>query len=146
MPAERERVPEEVFLSHSSKDRRFARKLAAVLRQHGVPVWFSETDIRGAQQWHDEIGDALRRCDWFVLVLSPDAVSSMWVKRELVYSLQQDRYEGRIAPIICKSCSPDDLSWTLSQMQMTDFRASFHDGCRDLLRIWGIGYRRKGKA
>jgi hypothetical protein len=39
-----------------------------------------------AQQWHDEIGAALRRCDWFVLVLSPHTVESIWVKRELLFS------------------------------------------------------------
>jgi len=56
-------MPDEVFLSHSSEDRELASSLAKVIRAHGVPVWYSDTDIRGAQQWHDEIGDALQRCD-----------------------------------------------------------------------------------
>ena len=116
------------------------RKLVDVLRRHGIPVWYSETNIRRAQQWHDEIGVALRRCDWFVLVLSAHAVESRWVKRELLYSLQQDRFDGRIAPLLYRRCSHDDLSWTLSQMQMIDFTSGFDDGCRDLLRIWGVGY------
>ena len=90
--------------------------------------------------WHDEIGAALRRCDWFVLVLSLDAVDSMWVKRELLYSLQQDRFEGRIAPLLHRACAYDELSWTLSQLQVIDFVHSFDVGCRELLRIWGIGY------
>ena len=89
------------FVSHSSVERPFVNELVAVLRRHGVPVWYSETNIRGAQQWHDEIGAALRRCDWFALVLSPDAVASKWVKRELLYSLLQDRFEGRIASLRC---------------------------------------------
>ena len=93
-------MPLEVFLSHSSVDRTFVKKLAHTLRCHGVPVWYSETNKRGAQVWHDEIGGALRRCDWMVLILSPDAVDSKWVKRELVFSLQQDRLDGRIVPII----------------------------------------------
>ena len=90
--------------------------------------------------WHDEIGAALGRCDWFVLVLSPDAVDSLWVKRELLYSLQQDRFEGRIAPLLHRTCAYDELSWTLSQLQVIDFRHGFDAGCRNLLRIWGIGY------
>ena len=69
-------MPNEVFVSHSSMDRPFVNRLVDVLRRHGVPVWYSEANIQGAQQWHDEIGAALRRCDWFVLVLSPDAVAS----------------------------------------------------------------------
>ncbi|MDE0679213.1 MAG: toll/interleukin-1 receptor domain-containing protein [Gammaproteobacteria bacterium] len=134
-------MPNEVFLSHSSVDRAFVIKLADALRIHGIPVWYSETDIRGAQQWHDEIGAALRRCDWLVLVLSPDAVASKWVKRELLFSLGQDRFNERIAPIIHRACDHDELSWTLSQMQMIDFENDFDEGCRNLLRVWGIGYR-----
>ena len=78
-------LPAEVFLSHSSQDREMASRVAETLRAHGVPVWFSESNILGAQQWHDEIGAALVRCDWFIVLLSPDAVSSNWVKRELLF-------------------------------------------------------------
>ncbi|MDE0040336.1 MAG: hypothetical protein OXU77_22650 [Gammaproteobacteria bacterium] len=45
-----------------------------MLREHGVPVWYSDTNIRGAQQWHDEIGAALRRCDWLIVVLTPERI------------------------------------------------------------------------
>ena len=115
-------------------------KLVDVLLRHGVVAWYSETNIQGAQQWHDEIGAALRRCDWFILVLSPHAVGSTWVKRELIYALQQDRYEGRILPLVHRSCSHEDLSWTLSQIQMVDFTNDFDDGCRALLETWDIRY------
>ena len=111
-----------------------------MLRRHGIPVWYSETDIQGAMQWHDEIGNALQRCDWVAVVLSPDAVASMWVKRELLYSLEQRRFEGRIVPILYRPCFLDELSWTLSQLQIVDFQGDYDAGCRKLLRIWGIGY------
>ena len=93
-------IPHEAFLSHSSLDHDFVTGLADALRRHGVPVWYSRTNIMGAQQWHDEIGAALRRCDWFLLVLSPNAVASMWVKRELIFALQQNRFENRIVPLL----------------------------------------------
>lgn len=133
-------MPDEVFLSHSSADRPFAKRLAATLRRHRVPVWYSDTNIQGAQQWHDEIGAALVRCDWFVVALSPNAVKSKWVKRELLFALQQDRFDGRIAPVIYQPCSHMQLSWTLSQIQMIDFSDDFDRGCRDLLRIRGLGF------
>lgn len=41
----------------------------------------SKEHIGGAQEWHDEIGAALDRCDWFPVVLSPQSVASRWVKR-----------------------------------------------------------------
>jgi hypothetical protein len=76
-------LPKEVFLSHSNKDRLFASDVAKQIRRHGVAVWYSETNIVGAQEWHDEIGAALERCDWFVLILSPNSVKSTWVKKRV---------------------------------------------------------------
>ena len=133
-------MPNELFLSHTSANRPFVDDLAEALRLHGIPIWYSDTNIVGAQMWHDEIGKALARRDWFILVLSPDAVLSKWVKRELISSLQEDRLEGRIIPLLYQQCAYDELSWTLSQLQMVDFSQDFHDGCRNLLRIWNIDY------
>lgn len=134
-------IPSEMFLSHSSKDRAFASRIAAALREHGVPVWYSSTNIMGAQQWHDEIGKALHRCDWFVAVLSPNAVKSRWVKLELAYALRDARYEDRILPLMYTTCDYSSLSWTLEGFQHVDFRQGFHQGCRSLLRTWGLGYK-----
>lgn len=96
-------------------------KLAEELRRHGVPVWYSKTNIFGAQKWHDEIGDALNRCDWFVIVLSPDSVESMWVKRELLFALQENRFDNKIVPIVYNSCDYKKLSWVLPSFQMINF-------------------------
>ena len=133
-------LPREVFLSHASEDRTFVENLNAVLQRHGIPTWYSETNILGAQQWHDEIGSALNRCDWFLLVLSPNAVESLWVKRELVYALQQNRFKNKIVPLFYLDCDYEDLSWVLSSFQFIEFRHSFEEGCAALLRIWGLGY------
>jgi hypothetical protein len=134
-------LPKEIFLSHSSRDRKFADRLAETLRRHGIPVWYSRTNIVGAQKWHDEIGAALKRCDWFVVALSPNSVRSIWVKRELLFALQQNHFEDRIIPIVLAPCKYEKISWTLSISQMVDFSRSFEAGCRDLLRIWGIGLK-----
>jgi hypothetical protein len=130
--------PHEIFLSHASADRRFVRRLATVLRRGGVSFWYSEKHIVGEQQWHDEIGKALQRCDWFAVVLSPAAVASRWVKWELLYALNHNRYEGRIVPIVLKHCDPEKLSWTLDGFQRVDFSSDFEDGCDQLLRVWNI--------
>jgi hypothetical protein len=132
--------PTEAFLSHASKNLAFASRLSKVLGTHGVPMFFSKKNIQGAQEWHDEIGGALKRCDWFLVVLSPQSVTSKWVKHELIYALQANRYKGRIVPILYKACDADKLSWTLSQFQRIDFRKDFHQGCRDLLSIWKMTY------
>ena len=138
-------TPREIFLSHASPDRRFVSKLADALSRHRVRVWFSRRTIRGAQQWHDEIGKALARCDWFLLVLSPAAVQSAWVKRELLYALQQRRYREHIAPLLYRRCRYEKLSWTLDSIQRIDFTGEFERGCRDLVSLWSVPFR-GGKA
>jgi hypothetical protein len=133
--------PKQLFISHATADRKFLRKLSRVPEEHDLRFWYSRRDIRGAQQWHDEIGAALRKCDWFLLVLSPSAVRSKWVKRELAFALQEDRYENRIVPVIAKRCDHRKLSWTLASFEFVDFSKSFAKGTEDLLRIWNIRYR-----
>jgi hypothetical protein len=106
-----------------------------------LPVWYAPTEIIGAQQWHDEIGAALARCDWFVLVVSPNAAKSEWVRRELMYALNEARYREHIAPLIFRRCDPQEVSWTLQAFQHIDFTKGFARGCTDLLRVWGLGFR-----
>ncbi len=132
--------PNEIFLSHSDRDHAFATLLVEALRRRGISVWYSRTHILGAQQWHDEIGAALQRCDWFAVILSPNSVESMWVKRELLYALQQNRFENKIIPILYQPCDYNRLSWTLSIFQAIDFTGAFDDGGKQLLRIWGLDY------
>ena len=135
-------VPTEAFLSHSSRDRKLANEIAQVLRSHNIPVWYSTTNIVGAQQWHDEIGAALNRCDWFILLLSPQSVKSKWVKRELLFALNNDRFEKRIVPVLYRDCDMDLLSWTLSAFQAVNFKNARAEGYRELLKIWGLGYKK----
>jgi hypothetical protein len=115
-------LPKEVFLSHSSADKEFADLLAETLKKHGIPVWYSQTNILGAQQWHDEIGEALKRCDWFIVILTDKSVQSMWVKREIMFALNDNRFSNKIIPLLYQSCDYNNLSWTLSLFQIIDFR------------------------
>jgi hypothetical protein len=103
-------------------------------------VWYSRRNLVPAQKWHNEIGSALARCDWFILVLSRHSVESKWVERELVYALRHRQYEGRIVPILKERCNFEKLSWTLGGFQVVDFVRSFDGGCQSLLRTWNLDY------
>lgn len=146
MPAQRPKaLPKEAFLSHSAKDRTFADRLLRVLRRHSVRVWYSPRNLVPAQKWHSEIGKALARCDWFIVLLSPNSVESEWVERELVYALNHRQYRGHIVPLLRKPCDYEKLSWTLGGFQFVDFTGDFEKGCQDLLRTWGLEYKPLGK-
>jgi hypothetical protein len=76
-------------------------------------------------------------------LVSPDpaAVGSKWVKHELLYALREKSYEEHIVVIEHQPADDKKLSWTLRNYQWVDFQQGFAAGCRDLLRIWGMGYR-----
>jgi len=135
------RPPKQVFLSHATRDRKWADRIAGLLRRRGVAVWYSRTHLRGAQQWQHEIGAALKRCDWFLVILSPSAVESIWVKRELSYALNQSRYEDKIIPVLVRDCHYERLHRTLAGFQMIKLTAGFAAASRELLRIWGLHHK-----
>lgn len=118
-----------------------AERIADCLRRHGVPTFYSPQNLLGAQQWQNEILGALMRCDWFVVILSPDAVGSMWVQRETAFALNDRRYENRIVPLMFRPTNLGPLEW-LRLFQFVDFQVGFDDACRALLRTWGIGLQR----
>ena len=133
-------TPKEVFLSHSAENKAVASALAETLRNHGVPVWYSPTRIRGAQQWHDEIGKALRRCDWFLVLLSAASIRSKWVNWELSYALNHSQYDGHILPVRIEDCDPEQLSWTLGMFQIVEHNGKANDGYEEILKTWGLGF------
>ncbi len=85
----------------------------------------------------------MSRCNWFVVILTPNSVKSDWVKHELMFALNDKRYKGRIVPLLYKPCMYQKLSWTLPAAQMIDFTKKLADGYRALLKVWGMGYKSK---
>jgi hypothetical protein len=132
--------PRELFLSHSSEDREEALRLVELLQGHGIPVFYAPQNIAGSQQWQNEILAALERCDWFAVLLSPNSARSMWVQRECAFAFQEPRFNHRIVPIVLESCELGPMKW-LRIWQRVDLSDDYREGCRQLLRIWGIGLK-----
>jgi hypothetical protein len=139
--------PREVFLSHATADRVLAQRIIRSLGAHRIRVWYAPYKLIGSQTWHDQIGAALERCDWFVVLLSKSSVRSRWVKNELLFALNEPTLEDRIVPVLIQDCDWRRLSWTLGAIQRVDFRGDFRVGTAALLRVWGLGAdppRRRG--
>jgi uncharacterized protein YjbI with pentapeptide repeats len=71
------------FISYSSKNEEFAKRLHSRLRDNGLRVWFAREDIQGGKKIHEQIDEAIRIHDKLLLVLSPDSMNSEWVKTEI---------------------------------------------------------------
>ncbi|MCP5538857.1 MAG: toll/interleukin-1 receptor domain-containing protein [Akkermansiaceae bacterium] len=136
--------PREVFISHATENGDFAEWIADVLERHGISAWLAHRHILGAGQWQDEIGAALRRCDWFLLLLSPHAVESVWVRRELQYALCHDRFDRRLTPVLLETCETEDLSWVLPSIQTVETDGPFEALAEKILAVWDIAFDPNG--
>jgi len=95
-----------IFVSHSSKDDIFGRKLIKDIQQElgsRVSIWYdSDGGLYGGDEWWDKIVEQLDKCDIFIIILSPNAVNSYWVKKELNTAIVARK---RILPVLYKSCT-----------------------------------------
>lgn len=126
-----------VFISHSSLDRELVeREIMAPLRAHGVDTWYSTDDIQTASEWERQIREGLVACDWFLVALSPRAVESEWVMREVHWAVLKRK--GRIVPVMLETCEPEDLHLGLLPIQYIDFRGGDERALERLLAVWGL--------
>ena len=71
------------FVSHSTQDRSFVERFAADLRANGVTAWYSGWEIKPGDSIRAKIEEGLEGCEYFIIVLSRNSISSKWVQTEL---------------------------------------------------------------
>ena len=95
-----------IFLSHSSIDKPFARRLARDLANQGVTYWLDEAEIKIGHYLIEKIRRAIDDVEYLAVILSPEAVASAWVKREVDVAMNQEILGRRIKvlPILYRRC------------------------------------------
>ena len=83
------------FLSYSSKDDAFARRLHGRLEQEKLRVWFAPADMKGGRRFARQIDEAIRVYDRLLLVLSEHSMDSEWVRREIKKARKKEKEIGR---------------------------------------------------
>lgn len=93
-----------VFISHSSKDKKFAKKIYGDLQAAGINCWFDEHEILPGHDILDEIDKGIRIWEKMVLICSKNSLSpqsSWWVEQEIERALSKER-SARKAGLPCK--------------------------------------------
>lgn len=83
------------FISYSSRDDDFARRIHADLQGKGVRCWFAPHDLPIGGKIMDEIDAAVRLRDKLLLVLSEHAIESDWVEDEVKTAFEEERRRGQ---------------------------------------------------
>ena len=71
------------FISYSTKDEEFARRLHSRMQGEHLRVWFAPDNIKGGQKLHDQLESAIQSHDKLLLVISDNSMQSEWVITEI---------------------------------------------------------------
>jgi tetratricopeptide (TPR) repeat protein len=103
-----------IFISYSSKDKKWVTEwLVPRLEGAGVEVCIDFRDFEiGGVSLHD-MRDAVKECQWTILVITQNWIESEWTKFEALILQTQDplNLKGRMLPLVLEKCSlPEELS------------------------------------
>ena len=103
-----------VFLSYAHSDERWARKISEQLAAAGFQVFDPADRLLSGDNWSLEIGKALDAAEAMVVLISPAAIRSPWVQREIQYALGSEKYQDRLIPVEVEPTA--DFPWVLRHL------------------------------
>jgi formylglycine-generating enzyme required for sulfatase activity len=125
-------MPPRFFITHSSKDIEFARKLCQDLNDAGLNGFFDERSVRPGESIPKRIEQGIEQCDVYIPVLSPHALKSRWADWEIDMAIMMNREQGRphIIPVIAEKC---EVPRRLRHILYVDFVNRYDDALNELL-------------
>lgn len=116
-----------LFVSHSSRDKEFAKQLARDLRELGHDPWFDEWEIKVGDCIPSQIEHGISEAEYVVVVLSKHAVASGWVDKEwkTKYWDEIETKQTLVLPVLLENC---DIPVLLKTKCYADFRRNYGIG------------------
>lgn len=85
-----------VFISYSHKDKQFAERLAADVRDAGHTVWIDEIEILVGDSLIEKIRNGIDSVDFVAAIISSTSLNSQWFKKELDLASNREIDEKRV--------------------------------------------------
>jgi len=120
-----------IFISHTSTDKPFARKLVRSLHRAGFQTWLDERELLPGDRLPEKIAAAVTEAKVLLVVVSRASARSKWLSYEL--NLASDRMVAgkcRVIPIVI---SEEPLPNAVQGLLYADFRSSFALGMKGVL-------------
>jgi hypothetical protein len=114
------------FISYSSKDDDFAKRLHADLQAQKVRCWFAPEDLKIGDKFRMRIDEAIRVHDKLLLVLSENSVNSAWVEKEVETAFEKEQRQDN-KPVLFPIRLDDAVKQT-DQAWAADVRRTRHIG------------------
>jgi hypothetical protein len=98
---DRDSVPR-AFLSHSSRDKPLARRIARRLSHRGVTVWLDEEEMQIGDRLSERLASEIRRSSHFLVLLTNASCASKWVEKEIEVARSVSDPAIPIVPLIAE--------------------------------------------
>ena len=122
-----------IFISHSTGDNDFTRRLAKDLNDAGLETWIDLDSIESGERWLLAIQKAIEGCGASVVVMSRAARDSEWVEREALLAMDLKK------PIHTALVEDIPLPLHLINRQYTDFRGDYDAAVEALTgALWAL--------
>lgn len=103
-----------IFVSYARLDKSFVYSTLQVFNDAEVNIWYDE-GIPPSTEWVEEIAQAIKKSSLFVLFMSPQAVSSRFVRNEINYAVSLDK--NILTVYLEETLLPEGLSLCLQPYQ-----------------------------
>jgi hypothetical protein len=115
------------FISYAHDDLHYVKRLAAHLRESGVPTWF-DADLRWGDRWPQRLSEQIQQTTGMIVVMSSAAADSEWVEREI---LEGQHYNRPFRPILLEG----QRLFLLNATQFFDARMGNLPGPREIREL-----------
>lgn len=121
-----------IFISHSSQDKEFVRRIAADLQARGLRVWLDEAEIKVGDSITDRISEAIKETDFVLVVLSEHSIKSNWVQKEVKLALTKEKESNRIylLPVVI---GKPEIPKFMEDKLYVDLNESYEKGIRAIV-------------
>lgn len=94
----------DIFISYSTKNQDIAQNVKRYLEAHGITCWMAPENIPAGSNYTKEIPYGILNSKIAVLILSDNAMQSVWVNQEVTYLLNADHI---VIPYLAVSLKKD---------------------------------------
>ena len=103
--------PFDAFLSYSQADRPSIKKIADILKQRRIRVWYDRWEMKPGDVLRERINEGIEQANYFLVVLSENSLKSSWVKFRVNSAMIREIEERhvRVIPSIIGNIAFTDL-------------------------------------
>jgi len=133
----------DVFISYSRKDTEFVHDMYELIEAQEHEAWIDLTDIEYSVKWWDEICTGIDGANSFIIIISPNSMTSLFCHREIHYAFE---HKKRIIPFLMKPVDQKELfkTWQTNP-DFKNFPQMAQDNWENIQAIQWIDYTKIGQ-